>query len=253
MAYTFLGSTSAGSTDGQNVTSPPLNTLGADLLVMATSGWIYATLPYPTDSEGNSWFGGAQGNPFCWEFIPFGQPGDFYCQQALIWFCRNPTTSAAHTFTQTSTSIFPLRPSVHVMAFRGVSQDTFPNNPVDQAPVYNLTDGAKTMSISSASLTPIENNCLVVSFLSNFKYRTEPLTAGALPIIGEVNPVTDQTFGGALTYQIQTTATPFQPTWDWTNTPPDPTDDDFAIAWTMAFRSDGVPPPSTRRAKVKIL
>jgi len=242
MAFSIVASVGTGSTDGQNVTSAPINTTGADLIVVFVCCWIWASTDGITDSEGNTWVAGSIGPspiPSMWGYVPFGQPGDFYCQQVFCWICRNPNTSATHTFTKTTSGIFPLRPSIHVLAVSGVYQSGSVeglNSPYDDT--VNYTNGAKTTTLGAGARTPSEDDCLCVSFLGSFKYRTSVLTpSGGLPMVGGVLPVINQTMGGGITYQIQTTAAEFDPTFSWTT-------DDYALAMTVVFSAEsGAPPP----------
>jgi len=263
MAWTVIAATAKASADGEDVTTDAIDTTGADLLIMVQIGSTNAAYPYPTDSEVNTWngnaairqTGGVLDQPSLYNAhwqgsVEFNQPdGDFYCQQCIIWFCRNPTTSATHTFTSDTTDQFPLRPCLLVLALSGVDQElpiTGRMSPVSYDTSYDPTpdrafdhnSGTLDTSFDTPSFLPQEDNCIAISIMANRTHRTSTLAIDdGFTIAAQVAPVTspsELSYGGGIAYKIQTTAAAFAPTWSWTGA-------DHVVVFNIAFMGDGIP------------
>ncbi len=78
------------ASSGNGVASPAINTVGASLIIAAVNK--QGSFPFPTlnlsDSLGNTWHALPVSNPYPYSNSP--------CQ---LFYCYNPTVSAAHTFT----------------------------------------------------------------------------------------------------------------------------------------------------------
>ena len=179
----------AGSTDRNTVTTAAVDTTGADLIVAVVSdfGTTRATF---SDSKGNAW------TP-----LPTTQLGT--SAACRIFWTRPTSIGSGHTFTATQTNSFP---SINVLAFSGGA-----TSPVDQQ------NGATFSAVTSAqpgSITPTENNELVVSALTSDNQALS-LSASGMTVSSNVTQTTNCE-RGALAYVIQTTATAVNPTWSWT-------------------------------------
>lgn len=132
----------AGSLDGNSVTTPQYNTVGAGVIVVATST-LGTTLGTVTSSPANTWTCLTQ------------YPDTAHASQ--ICYSLSPTTSTTQTFTFTATGE---RPAVVVFAFSGVTAFDAGKD------IGSSTAGAS--SIQPGSLTPsATNGILVVQMASN--------------------------------------------------------------------------------------
>jgi len=137
---TLLGSgVIAGSTDENTVTTGPYNTTTAKLIVIAEATTFGAVTP--TDSKSNTWT----------QII--GEPsfGSAYCS---LWYCLNPTTDAAHTF---SASTVNTHPTLGVFAFTGLVSGALDQHNGS----FNASGGATT--VSTGAITPSGDGYLIVA------------------------------------------------------------------------------------------
>lgn len=162
-------------------TTGALDTTGADLIVIAISG--LNTSATPTDSETNTWQALTH--------------QDNYGNQ--LWYCLNPTTDAAHTFTFSETASYPV---ISVACYSGVDS-------------YDQESGANTATTGTTyqpgSITPSKNNALFVTsgctygggtdWDSNFSLRQAEYGKSG------------SNYSGGLADYIQDTAGALNPTW----------------------------------------
>jgi hypothetical protein len=158
-------------------TSSAIDTTGADLIVVSTSGAV--SNPGVTDSAGNTYT----------HIIGAGHQGynDLY-------YCAAPTTSGSHTFTCTY--------DCAVLVYSGADA-----SPLDQYAAYTSYNGA-IATVQPGSITPSVDGCLIVTGLD------ENSGTGAT-IVGINSGFTiEQTVNhGGVADLIQTTAAPVNPTW----------------------------------------
>lgn len=122
-----------------------------------------------------------------------------------LYYCINPTVGSGHTFTASGSATYAT-----IMA-QAYSCDT--------TPVYQAETGASLGSVTSGqggSITPSENNCLIVTGL-NAWYASGSFSIDSGFTISDSAPeVGGASFGSAFAYKIQTTAGAENPTWSWT-------------------------------------
>lgn len=176
MAFALLTHAAAAS-NGTTATTSAIDTTGATFLVAVLDGSV-ATL---TDSANNTWV--AAGGT----------------SALKVWFCLNPVTSAAHTFSITANFT-----CVVVASFSGA---------VGAPIVGKKTTGSSSTgtTIACGSLTPPTNDELVIYALGGSFPGTASIDTGT--ITDQVSWTNSVTFGGALAYEIQTTATTRNATW----------------------------------------
>src|SRR5580698_9786386 len=89
-SYTFIISTGAGSTNQQSVTTAPMNTSGADLIIIEICGseGDGSPLQVPTDSKSNSWTALTE------------YTGANNYSKAQFYYSRPTTGGSGHTFTE---------------------------------------------------------------------------------------------------------------------------------------------------------
>jgi hypothetical protein len=191
MAYALITSDSkAGTPTG--VTTDGVDTTGADLIVVNvgwySNGGLNNTLAV-SDSEGNTWTA-----------LTIRSTTNIACR---LFYVYNPSVGAGHTFTANDGANSPY-PSIEMMAFSGAAAAPF-----DQQNGATAT----ATSIATGSITPTEDNELVVAGLAH-----ENNSAGAVSINGgftalKVAYVGGNSQGSGLARLIQTTATAANPTW----------------------------------------
>lgn len=190
MAFSIIGSTSAGSVASGPVTTPAIDTTLATLIVIAISNIIGLT-GAPTDSLSNTWTALT---------APGGDPG---LVRYGLYMCASPIVGAAHTFTHSEQY-----PALAVVAVSGAHA-----SPLDQESTASFNPAS---SSATGSVTPSENDELLVTGLSVNATAANPSIDGDFTILESVNAVGDANLGIHMAYLIQTTAASANPTWSWT-------------------------------------
>lgn len=190
MAFTHIVSTADGDSSG-TVTTDAVDTTGATLIVVSVSWYNPGGTPAVSDSEGNTWTG-----------LTAVGAGDY---RVRLYYCVSPTTDAAHTFTAAQAGTFPV---IGVAAFSGV--DT--GDPLDQESAGGTVAGGA--SLQPGSVTPDEDDCLVVTALATDPGNTHTINGGYAEV--SVDQSGGNNIGGAIGYLIQTSAAATNPTWSWT-------------------------------------
>ena len=189
MSIALVAHAIAASTDANTATTSAIDTTGATLLVMAVGN--FSSAPTHSDSKGNIWVsaGSSGSNPL-----------------VTMWYVKNPTVGAGHTFTCSSTGNAPV---IMVLAFSGT--DTTAD--VDQT---NSANGSGVTSLATGSVTPSANNEVVVTMMAHNDSTAPTIDSGFTLADGIRNSVS-LSYGGGSAYLIQTTATAENPTWSVTN------------------------------------
>jgi hypothetical protein len=165
----------------------PLDSRGANLLVLGVAHYASGPTPTLTDSLGNSYT---------------GLTDQVFGTTAYRLFYRTaPTVGAAHTFTLSGTGIFAV---LGVLALSGAAS---------AAPTVDRGAGvASDTTLAAGSLTPAVGDLLVSGLCS---LGTAPsLGSGWTVRASDYTPGTNM--GGALGWQLAATAAPVNPTWTWT-------------------------------------
>lgn len=193
MAFALVASTSKASVAGAAVTSNAIDTTGANLL-LAIVGWFDngSGAAVIADSKTNSWTG-------LTTRAVAGQLSE------RIFYSVPSSVGSGHTVSQTASGLYS---GLVVFAFSGAHA-----TPFDQQAGATGT----ATSLATGSLTPPEDNCLVIAGLGN-----ENNSAGAVSINGGFTALTSAYSGGNSegaggAYLIQTTAAAANPTWTITN------------------------------------
>lgn len=168
-------------------TTGAIDTTGASFLVLAVGWYVGGTAPSVSDSKSNTW-------------VPLTQQSFGGVSSSRLYYSIAPTVGSGHTFTASGSSSYS---SICVLAFSGSHA-----SPYDQ----ENGSGATSSTIQAGSLTPSEDNCLVV--------------AGVCPSDGSGNISINGGFteydiiwvignneGCGIGYLIQTTAAAANPTW----------------------------------------
>lgn len=179
------------SPNGGGLTTGALNCTGSDLIVVfigTYKDW-YATSM--TDSNSNTYTA-------CTRYAGSAQAGQFY-------YCRNPTgTLSALTFTITGVSgNINLYSYFGIMAFSGGATST-----LDQ---QAGTGADTTAPLQPGSITPTQNNALVVSGIFNYNVGAAPTCSDMTAAYGVAKSGSIGMGGSG--YVVQGTAAAINPTW----------------------------------------
>lgn len=186
MAIAFVIDDEAASTTGNNVTTPGVDTSGANLIVLAHCE--DGSTDNPFDSNGNTW-----------QHLTTYATGP----RIRIHYCFDPVVGAAHTF---SVNTSGRSPSIAMAAFSGAASfDQESGTPASQQP---------------GSITPAEDNELLITAASDGSVGTgrtvdAPFSSNLTASIAGGGP----NYSIAMAYEIQTTATARNPTWNTATNP----------------------------------
>jgi hypothetical protein len=194
--WSLIASTSVLSSVSGSVTTPAINTSGADLLVALNSGGYAPNQGSISDSKANTWSSA----------IVKAISGSLY---TAILYCHNPVVGTGHTFTFSCTDT--QYGSLGVLAFSG-SQTA---DPVTDQSNSNTSSGVTTAT--PGPITPSANHALIISGLTTSPSGNETgFTIDSSFIISVSNPfLSGSNYGGAIAYLAQANATAVNPTWGW--------------------------------------
>lgn len=183
MAIAYLGST-AWASGVATTASSSFDSTGATLIVVVTSFWN--NYPgAPTDNKGNT-------------YIALTQRGVAYANQRMF-YCENPTVGTGHTITQPSSAS-----SSNVSTAAGWFSGTLTSG------AFDVESGGSTLV---GSITPSQNDSLIVSSAADYYLATAPISvnAGFTKVQDYISAGPDEP--ACLAYLIQTTAASVSPTW----------------------------------------
>ena len=173
--------------------TPPLDTRGADLIVVCAAVGVGADQPPPvvTDSQLHTW-------------IPLSSLKGPTCGH-YVWYAKNASGHQAHTFSVAATLTAP---AIIVHAFRGSDR-------VDPLQVSTGAMTTKGTAVATNAVTPENHGSLVLSWLSanilppDVGQVSDGLLQTALPLVLNVN------WSAATGYRVQELAAPINPVWYW--------------------------------------
>jgi hypothetical protein len=184
-SYAFLVQTTKGG-DVTTVTSDAIDTSGATFIAVAVSHYLNPSGAL-SDSKGNTWNARTT----------YGS-GTYFITE---YWCRPTSVGSGHTFTVAA--LASTYPAIAIMAFSG-----------GEASPYDTENGVANASFTTlqpGSITPSQNNCLVVSAISWSSATTCSINGGFS------TPQFVKNGSGGLwvgqSYLIQTTAAAANPTW----------------------------------------
>lgn len=183
MPFTLIASVSATSLSA-TVTTSPIDTTGADLLLIAVAS--YSVEPALSDSQGNaSWVG---------RTLESNGP-----IQARIFYHLAPATNAAHTFTAASGSYS----SIGVLAVSGAHASPYH--------AESAGSSATSTTVQAGSLTPPSAGCLLVTGVATTGAGAISIDSGYSEATEEYNPGFG--IGGGIGWLIQGALAAVNPTW----------------------------------------
>lgn len=182
--WSLIAHAGVGSGGGfpSSITTPPIDTAGADLLVFVGQDYLQGP-PTLSDSKGNPWILGVGINA-----------ADSGC---YLYFCRGGAVGPGHTVTWTADY-----GGCQILAFSGSAP-----SPADQS---NSQAAASGGSIASGAITPSQANCLIVSGVSSNSPNVISVDGG-LTITD--SPPAGAAMGGGAAYLVQTAAASINAGW----------------------------------------
>lgn len=192
LAHAHAGGANGGTTGS-------IDTTGADLFVL-TACWFTGTTSDVTISD-------SKGNPI---WLPLGKYLSADHALALgVFYCPQPTVGSGHTFTASGTSSFV---SFDITAWSGSALSPFDN--------IAGTAGAgsnSATSLSTGSLTPSQDNSLIVSAMGSSATTGSFSVNSGLTISDQQLSVGGAREGSAQAYLIQGAAAAINPQWSQNN------------------------------------
>lgn len=191
MSYGIVTHQIAFSTDDHSVATAGVNDTGANLLLTLIADYIVSTQGTPTDSKSNSW-------------TNLTQSSSAVNSRAMMSYSGGtPTVGASHTYSYAAATSYP---SIAEISLSGAKVAS----PADQ---QNGSTATAVTSLATGSITPSENNCVVVAMLAFSGAQVVSIDSG-FNILDQVALGTFN-FGLAVAYKIQTVAAAVNPTWSW--------------------------------------
>lgn len=191
MAFTLIASTQKGSTDGgATAVTPAIDTTGADLLIALVATWHFASGVAVSDSKGNIW-------------TPVVNQTQGLEVRVSMFRCRPTVVGSGHTLT--FTPVEPVFPTVHFLAFScaGVAK------PTDQT----SGAGANAGSLAAGSITPSDDDALVIAAAANANVGGGFSIDGGFTIAEQTSCAGGQHYGLGTAYLIQTAPAAANPSW----------------------------------------
>ena len=193
MAIALVSGTSKANGGFGPLTSDAFSTIGADLIVVYV-GHLNSQATTCIDNQG--------GNTYTQLSGASRQTGTV---SGAIWYIQNPATSATHTITVDDAGASVVF-NISALAFSGSTTSA--------AHTDNGNASSSAATLQPGSATPSEDNCvLCCGLIHNDPSSPAPSIDGGFTIGTSVAAVAATSFGSALAYLIQTTATAANPTW----------------------------------------
>lgn len=224
MTIAHVASAIAGASSPLNtVTTAGVNASGANFSVIGASWYNAGGLGSFTVSDSNANV-----------YTPLTQQIGNTVQYARLWYSQGGVYGSGMTFTAAGdVTCFP---SVYGAAFSGVHASPF------DAENGNTTSSAT--SLSCGSVTPSEDNCLIVAFGGLYTASGISIDQGFTALTQNYGAGTNLAAGGG--YLIETAAAAKNPTWSWTTA-------ERAAAVIAVFKGPGTLSPVTATPGVAAL
>lgn len=205
------------SSDGNGVTTTGISTVGAKGIYLGVT-YDNGTTPVISDSKSNTWTPRTAVNNVA---------DGISCR---IYYCENPTTDAAHTF---SASAVGSEPGIGVLAVTGVLTASSYDGVENGATAHAAT------TLQTGSATPDEDNCILIAFCGCSHQITS--IGSSFTLLDNPNPP-GTSWGPAMAYKIQTTAGAENPAFGFASS--------NAVAAIAVFKSDPTPPATNRPVRM---
>jgi hypothetical protein len=191
MSIAVVAHTSEATLDFATVTTDPIDTSGANLIVILLTGYAAQPENAVSDSYGNTW--------------TQLTVQETLVTRARLFYCPVPTVGSSHTFS--TDSVGSGYPCLFVLAVSGAASTQTPQQ-------SGTVNSSGVTTVQPGSITPAENNELIVAGLAH----SIAVTGIAIGSSFTLSEEQEGGMPGALAYQIQTTATARNPAWSWNET-----------------------------------
>lgn len=194
MAITVVGTpVIAGSADTNSITTGSYNTTGASGLIVGVVDLGGGT-GIISDSKSNTW-------------APRTVQSVDVIDLRIFDAMSSPTVGAGHTFTATGTSTFPSLAALAIADSGAFDQQ-------------NGATGTNVSALQPGSVTPSEDNCIVVAVVATRNTAGTFSINGGFTIANQIDNDGNH-FSLAIAYLIQTSAAAANPQWSWDGGPQD--------------------------------
>lgn len=192
MGWTRKAGVSAGGVG--NFTSGPIDTSGANLIVVNVNSAIFGGTGVLSDSKSNTW-------------TPLTSYADLAGGRTQLYFCYGPATDINHTFTLTGS----IGSAITVLALSGASSSP-PDNDAG-----HTTNGSAS-SVQPGSITPTEAGEIIITGLGTAtgSWGTLSIDSG-FTIDTSIDFFSGSNEGSAIAYFVQGAASPVNPTWSFSS------------------------------------
>jgi hypothetical protein len=196
MAISVLNHVIASSPDTNTFTSTSIDTGGANLLVLGISGYGPSGFGTVSDSKSNTWHqltpqGSTSNNCNCAIYYATVEDGSF-------------SVGTGHQFTYTGSLMFG---NITLIAVSGAKTTSVFDQ--ENGAVFDTSGPAE----QPGSVTPSEDNELVVTVVSGNSFTSSVTIDGGFTISDQVNNGLGAHRAAAMAYLVQTTAAAANPTW----------------------------------------
>lgn len=192
MAWSLIANTGAGSTNNTSVTTPAIDTTGANLLVLCLHRYQGASENTISDSKGNTWTG-----------LTLSTRSDAKCR---IFYCANPTVGSSHTFSASSVS--NTSPAITVSAWSGAHASA------PYASIENQGNAAAASStLQPGSVTASAAPALLITTITSATYGPTNPTISGWTKTNLVSFNAGTNMAGCMAYLVQDPASAINPTW----------------------------------------
>lgn len=188
--FTLVTSGYKASANNTDVTTDAVDTTGAGIITVSAVWFSSGGTGTLTDSKGNNWTNVVHSEA--------GSPNT-----CIIFRSQNsPTVGSGHTFTLSGGASL-IYPAIAFAAFTGTAVSVDATNGF----------GANVSSIQPGSVTPSQDDCLIVTSIGFYNNNGMSINSGFSTPIESARVAS--AVGNALSYLIQGTAGAVNPTWSW--------------------------------------
>lgn len=181
------------------VVTPSVDSTGANLIVIG-DGWYHGISADPDlvfDTIGGN-------NYASYTALTKRSVGNI---SVRLWYSLPTVVGAGHFATVSGTDIY-----------QGTSFSTWSGASVSPFDVENGATGSSIASLATGSVSPSEDNCLIVSMVAHEDGSGISIDSG-FTLIDTIAYSSGANEGTSLAYLIQTTASSVNPTWSWSSGP----------------------------------
>lgn len=199
-----------------NTSASPIDTTGANLIIISIGYGVGAPMPASLDNKGNS-------------YVALGEGQGYNVARSRLFYCFNPTVGPGHVFYAGESFDF-----VGAIAFSGATSAPFDRQDVP-------TGIPLGTSYSPGPIATTQDNEIIVTGLAVGKSAGNFAINAGFTIAQSRAGVENVSWGGAIAYQIQGARSNPSPTWSWSQN----TDNASSFAVFKGTAAASVPPTNS--------